>query len=230
MQQFLCDAILCDLDGVLVDSTANVERHWKQWARLHGLDSQEVLALAHGRRTIDTMRAIAPTLATELEAQRLEQASAEDTDGIIAIAGARELVTCLAPSQWAVVTSGSRTLATTRLRAVGLPVPSVFITAEDVTEGKPHPEGYLKAADHLGVSPQRCIVIEDAPAGIQAARAAHMITIAVASSHLPIDLQAAQICIPSLVSLCITSPERSEQITPSLLVTVTATTDNLSIL
>lgn len=226
MQRFLCDAILFDLDGVLVDSTACVERLWYQWAIQHGLDAQEVIARAHGRRTIDTMRAVAPTVAIEEEARGMEQAEIEDTHGLVGIAGAADLLTTLAPSQWAVVTSGSRALATTRLRAVGLPLPSVFITAGDVAQGKPHPEGYLKAASLLGVTPQRCVVVEDAPAGIQAAIAASMTAIAVASTHQPAKLQAAQICVPSLAALHTTHLKRSEPAGPSLAITVTRTIDD----
>ncbi|GHO68343.1 haloacid dehalogenase [Ktedonobacter sp. SOSP1-52] len=223
MQRFHCDAILFDLDGVLVDSTACVERLWYQWAIRHGLDAQEVIACAHGRRTVDTMRAVAPTLAIEEEARRMEQAEIEDTQGLVSITGAADLLTSLAPSQWAVVTSGSRALATTRLRAVGLPLPLIFITAGDVAQGKPHPEGYLKAASLLGVTPQRCVVIEDAPAGIQAALKANMTAIAVASTHQPSELQAARVCVPSLAALHVIHLKGSDQARPSLTITITRT-------
>ncbi|HTK05928.1 MAG TPA: HAD family hydrolase [Ktedonobacteraceae bacterium] len=226
MQQFFSDAILFDLDGVLVDSTPCVERLWYQWANRHGLNFLEIIARAHGRRSIDTIRDIAPDLDVEAEARKMEQAEIEDTNGLVAITGAAELLATLAPSQWAVVTSGSRALATTRLRAVGLPLPSVFITAEDVAEGKPHPEGYLKAADLLGVAPQSCVVIEDAPAGIQAALTADMTAIAIASTHLPADLQAAQTCILSLSALNITHSNKSDRTIPSLTITVTSTADD----
>ncbi|HEY4383216.1 MAG TPA: HAD-IA family hydrolase [Ktedonobacteraceae bacterium] len=226
-RQILSDAILFDLDGVLVDSTPCVERLWYQWAHQHGLDSQEVIARAHGRRTIDTMRALAPNLDVEVEARNMERAEIEDTDGLVAISGAAELLASLAPSQWAVVTSGSRALATARLHAVGLPLPSVFITADDVTEGKPHPEGYLKAASLLGAAPQSCVVIEDAPAGIQAALTANIIAIAIASTHLPADLQSAQVCVPSLAALHITHHAGSGETVPSLAITVTTTIDDL---
>ena len=227
MRQFFSDAILFDLDGVLVDSTACVERLWYQWANQHGLDFQEVIAHAHGRRAIDTMRAVAPHLDLEAEVRVREQAEIEDTNGLIAIAGAAELLATLAPTQWAVVTSGSRKLATTRLHAVGLPEPSVFITAEDVAEGKPHPEGYLKAANLLGIDPQGCVVIEDAPAGIQAALAGGMNAIAVASTHLPADLQVAQACVPSLAALQVTQRNRAGWAEPSLAIAVMTTLDDL---
>ncbi|GHO49821.1 HAD family hydrolase [Ktedonospora formicarum] len=223
MQRFHCDAILFDLDGVLVDSTACVERLWYQWAIRHGLDAQEVITRAHGRRTIDTLRAVAPTLAIEGEVRRMEKAEIEDIQGLMSITGAASLLAGLAPTQWAVVTSGSRALATTRLRAVGLPLPSIFITAEDVTQGKPHPEGYVKAACLLGVPPQRCIVLEDAPAGIQAALKAHTTAIAVASTHQPSELQAARVCVPSLAALHVNQQKASDQAKPSLTITVIRT-------
>jgi mannitol-1-/sugar-/sorbitol-6-phosphatase len=227
MQQIFSDAILFDLDGVLVDSTACVERQWYQWAKRHGLDFQDVIARAHGRRSIDTMRALVPSLDIEAEARRLELAEIEDTNGLIAVAGAAELLATLTPLQWAVVTSGSRRLATTRLHAVDLPLPDIFITAEDVTEGKPHPEGYLKAANLLGVDPQNCVVIEDAPAGIQAALTGGMSALAVASTHLPADLQEAQACVPSLAALQVTQHKRAGRTIPSLVITVTTTLNDL---
>lgn len=201
LKQFMCEAILFDLDGVLVDSTVCIERHWKRWAQRHGVDLQEILTAAHGRRSIDTIRLIAPFLSAESEAQLLEQAEAQDTEGLVTFPGAARLLAALHAQSWAVVTSGSRALATARLHAAGLPLPQVLLTAEDVTSGKPDPEGYLKAAQQLGVLAQHCVVIEDAPAGIQAARTALMPVIAVASTHSPTQLQDADAWIPSLEAL-----------------------------
>jgi sugar-phosphatase len=173
MQTLTCSAILFDLDGVLVDSTACVERHWRMWAARHGLDSEHILSISHGKRTIDTLRAVASHLDLDLEAEarRLEEKEARDLEGIVAVPGAIALVSALLPNHWAIVTSATRAMATARLRATGIPIPRAFITAEQVGQGKPHPEGYLKAAALLGVAPPDCLVIEDAPPGIQAARA-----------------------------------------------------------
>jgi sugar-phosphatase len=222
LRQFTCEAILFDLDGVLVDSTVCIKRHWQVWAEKHGLDLQEILAIAHGRRSVDTIRLIAPSLSAESEAQLLEQIEVQDTEGLITLPGAASLLAALAPQSWAVVTSGSRALATARLEAAGLPVPKVLIAAEDVIDGKPHPEGYVKAAQRLGVGPRQCLVIEDAPAGIQAARAAHIPVIAVATTHSPAQLQDADACIPSLEVLSI-SPTSVSGSAGAAFLTVTVT-------
>jgi sugar-phosphatase len=218
MQHIHCRAILFDLDGVLVDSTACVERHWRMWAKHHGLDAEYILADSHGRRTIDTMRAVAPELATEAEAARLEQTEALDTVGIVAVPGAAELLATLQSVPWAVVTSGSRLMATTRLRFTELPIPPVLITADDVVQGKPAPEGYLKAANLLGINPQDCIVIEDAPPGIEAGRAAQATVIGVATTYPPTALRAASLCIPNLTSLTATTYQADQQAIIKLLI------------
>jgi sugar-phosphatase len=221
MQHINCRAILFDLDGVLVDSTACVERHWRMWAKRHGLDAEYVLADSHGRRTIDTMRAVAPELATEDEAARLEQEEALDTVGIVAAPGAVELLTALQSVPWAVVTSGSHLMATTRLRFTELPTPPVLITADDVEQGKPAPEGYLRAANLLGINPQDCVVIEDAPPGIEAGRAADATVIGVATTYPPTALREASLCIPNLNSITATTYHTDQQAIIKLLISGT---------
>ena len=200
MQEISCRAILFDLDGVLVDSTAIVERHWRLWAAQHDLQSDDLLTHSHGRRTMDTLRAVASHLHLDLEqeAALLEKRATEDTEGLIAVPGAAELLRALPGHCWAVVTSGSNRLATTRLQVVGLPLPRIFITAEQVCQGKPHPEGYLKAATLLGLEPQDCVVIEDAPAGIQAAHAAGSRVIGVTTTFSAADLDEADVVVPEL--------------------------------
>ncbi|QBD81715.1 HAD family hydrolase [Ktedonosporobacter rubrisoli] len=209
MTQFHCDAILFDLDGVLVDSTALIEHHWNLWAKRHGLNLQEILAISHGRRSIDTIQMIAPFLSAESEARLLEDAEEKDTEGLVALPGVARLLNTLDPQRWAVVTSGTPNIATNRLRATGLPLPAILVTAHDVTHGKPDPEGYLKAANLLGIPAHKCLVIEDAPAGIQAAHAAHMQAIAVSTTHAPEALQVAEACIPSLEALNISKSSAS---------------------
>lgn len=218
MQEVSCRAILFDLDGVLVDSTVIVERHWRIWAAQHGLQSEHILANSHGRRTMDTLRAVASHLHLDLEqeAALIENSEIEDTEGLIAVPGAAELLQALPDHSWAVVTSGSHMLATTRLQAVGLPVPQTFVTAEQVCLGKPHPEGYLKAATLLGLEPQDCLVIEDAPAGIQAAHAAGSRVIGVTTTFSVAALNEADFVVPVLSSLHLAFTENNPASTPLL--------------
>ena len=188
-----CDAVLFDLDGVLVDSTACVERHWRIWAVAHALDADETMRFVHGRPTVETIRLVAPHLPAEVEASRLNAAEAFDTAGVVAIEGAADLVRALPPAAWAIATSGTRDTALTRLRHTDVPVPRVLITADDITRGKPDPEPYLLAAAGLNVSPARCVVVEDAPAGISAGRAAGMRVVAVATTHAIAELKDASV-------------------------------------
>jgi sugar-phosphatase len=183
MTTFRCSAVLFDLDGVLVDSTRSVERQWRIWAREHGIDGNKVMAVGHGVRAVDVIRAVAPHLDAEAEVKKLESREADDRDGVVVMPGAVELVGTIPEGRWCVVTSGTRHLASARLRMFGIPVPKVMITADDVADGKPHPGPYLKGAELLGVSPAECLVIEDAPAGIQSAHAGGMKTIALTSTY-----------------------------------------------
>ncbi|MEO8579825.1 MAG: HAD-IA family hydrolase [Gemmatimonadales bacterium] len=180
---FRCKAILFDLDGVLVDSAECVERTWRRWATEHRLDPETVIAAAHGRRAIETVRLVAPELSADAELAALAASESTTSEGINEIAGARELLQALPAGRWAIVTSGIRAVAEFRLRYTGLPIPSVMICADEIAHGKPNPEGYLTAAKRLGYSPADCIVIEDTPAGIEAAHAAGMRTIAVAGTY-----------------------------------------------
>ena len=201
MKTLLCKAILFDLDGVLVNSQTSVEKHWRQWAHQHNLNSEVVLENIHGRRTIETIQQVAPFLSATLEAQRLDHIQASDPSSVVAIEGAIQLLSTLTLDQWAIVTSGSKEIALARLGEAGIPIPSVLISANDVVKGKPHPEGYLQAAQSLNRRPEECIVIEDAIPGIHAAHAAGMVAIAVATTHLASSLQEAEFCIPCLSAI-----------------------------
>ncbi|HMG12056.1 MAG TPA: HAD family hydrolase [Gemmatimonadaceae bacterium] len=198
-----CRAILFDLDGVLVDSAERVEKTWREWAMRHRLDPEHVIAMAHGRRTIETMRLVAPELSTDAEIAALESSEATNPEGVYEIAGARELLRLLPASRWAVVTSGIRAVAEFRLRHTGLPLPTVMICADEITRGKPDPEGYLTAAARLGYSSADCIVIEDAPAGLEAAQAAGMRAIAIATTYPPDGLKAADAVVARLADLSV---------------------------
>jgi len=198
VKQLRCDAVIFDLDGVLIDSMAVIERHWRRWAIQHNLDAAEIMRVAHGRRTVETIRLVAPHLNAEVEAVRFEADEAVDTDGLVRIDGAARLVRSLPRGSWAVATSGTRDVAMTRLRYTGLPMPTVLVTADDVKRGKPDPEAYLLASERLGIVPEGCIVVEDAPAGVEAAHAGGMRVIAVATTHGQEKLESANTVVAYL--------------------------------
>jgi sugar-phosphatase len=190
--------LLFDLDGTLVDSRAVVERHWRRLCERLGLDFAEVLEVLHGVRSADVIRAFAPDADVEAEAASLDAAEEEDTAGLKVVRGAPELLAGLPSGSWAVVTSGHRTLAQGRLRAVGLPVPEIMVCGDEVAHGKPDPEGYLTAAKLLGAAPAACVVVEDAPAGVQAALAAGMRVIGITTTHPASALVGASLVIDDL--------------------------------
>ena len=195
-------AVLFDLDGVLIDSEPAVIRAWTAWAERHGLDPARVLDEIHGRRAGDSIRVLAPAgVDVDAEAAWLERREVEDTEGVVAMAGARELLDGGAAWSRAVVTSGTYAIATARLRAAGLTPPPVLVTAGDVARGKPAPDPYLAGAERLGVEPGRCVVVEDAPAGVSAGKAAGMTVLAVLTTHGAERLQEADARFASLDAL-----------------------------
>ena len=196
-----CDAVLFDLDGVLVDSRAVVERTWARWGARHGLDGRHIAQTAHGRRSLDTVRSMAPWTDALAEVRWLESAELQDTDGLVALPGAKRRLAEVPARRCAVVTSGGRALARLRMNAAGLEMPPVLVAAEDVAAGKPAPEGYLLAAAQLGFAPQRCVVIEDAAPGIAAGLAAGATVIAITTTFGPSNLSAAHVTVESLASL-----------------------------
>jgi len=203
MPNFSCTAILFDLDGVLVDSTGAVDREWRDWGRRKGVDGDAIMAIAHGVRTIEVIRRVAPHLDAEIEASAIESHEAGDQSGVVVMSGALELVKSIPDGHWGVVTSGSRLLAANRLLYCGLPVPEVLVTSDDVTHGKPHPEPYLKGAEGLGFAAAECVVIEDAPAGIAAARAAGMRVIGLASTYKAEKLSEADVVVKDFRELSV---------------------------
>ena len=199
-----CAAILFDLDGVLVDSAECVERTWRRWALSHGLSPEHVRDVAHGRRTTEVIQLVAPHLAAGDETAALARSESTTTEGVYEVPGARALLRSLPSGAWAIVTSGIRDVATLRIRHTGLPMPKVLVCADDIQRGKPDPEGYLTAAAELGVAPADCVVIEDAPAGIEAARAGGMRVIAIGGTFEPAALSGADLVVPRLDSLAVT--------------------------
>jgi sugar-phosphatase len=194
-------AVLFDLDGVLVDSTAAVEEHWRAFAHRHGLDGDALLVDLHGRRMVDIIARALPGMPPEEREREASRVEADEADGAPggtrAIHGALELAAALEGRPWAVVTSGTTPVATARIHAVGLPRPPVLVTGEQVERGKPDPAPYLLAAERLSVPPAECVVIEDAPAGLSAGAAAGCTTVAVTTSHGTTDLAAADHLVDS---------------------------------
>ncbi len=178
-----CEAILFDLDGVLIDSSRCIRRHWEAWTRQHDLDTESLMRVAHGLRTIETMRHVAPHLDVEEEAKRFEMIEIADTEGVVKIEGASQILEGLPEHIWGIVTSGSQELARARLKRAGLPIPDTLISGDDVKRGKPAPDPYLLGAKRMGVTIAQCVVIEDSPAGIVAAKSAGMKVIGIASTH-----------------------------------------------
>lgn len=193
------DAVLVDLDGTLVDSTAPVRRVWIAFAQRHGLDPDEVERFAHGRPSRESVRALTPDADLEAESNAIEAAEIADTDGLVALPGAAQLLS--ADRRLAIVTSCSTALATVRLRASRLAIPDVLVSSDGLERGKPDPTCFLIAAQRLGVDPARCVVIEDAPAGITAGRAAGASVIALRTTHADGDLGDADVIADDIAAL-----------------------------
>jgi sugar-phosphatase len=185
-------ALLFDMDGVLINSIPAVERVWSRWAAERGFNVHEVLRHAHGRPSIATLRDLLPDADHEAENRIIEQAEIDDVDGIVPLPGVKELLAALPHDRWAIVTSCTRPLAEVRIRAAGLPTPELFITANDITHGKPHGEPYQKGAAGLGFAPEQCIVVEDALAGIASGKNAGARVIAFTTTASIDDLVAAR--------------------------------------
>lgn len=194
-------ALLVDLDGTLVDSTAPVRRAWSAFAARHRLDPDEVHRIAQGRPSRETIRQLAPP-GTDCEAESalVERTEVQDTDGVVALPGAEALLRG-ADRPLAIVTSCSSALAAARLEAAGLPVPSVLVSSNGLERGKPDPACFLIGARRLGVDPARCLVLEDAPAGIAAGRAAGATVIALRTSHPEHELREAHAIVDDLAAL-----------------------------
>jgi sugar-phosphatase len=194
-------AILFDLDGVLVDSLLVVERAWRRWAREHDLPAEDLLAVVHGRTAREVIGMFTPHLDAAEQALRVGGYETEHRGELTVLPGARECLSIARQGRWAVVTSGTRALATTRLEVVGLPAPEILITADDVTAGKPDPEPYRRAAAALGVTAAECTVVEDAPMGVLAAKRAGMTVLAVTTTHPAAALGQADLVLPGMTEV-----------------------------
>ncbi|MFB8248459.1 HAD family hydrolase [Streptomyces sp. NPDC001046] len=185
-------ALLFDNDGTLVSSLASVDRCWAQWAAEYGITAQEFARVElHGRPAAEIAADLLPAEIVPEAVARIEDLEVEDVPrgGVHLLPGTRALLDALPADRWAVVTSATRRLAEARLDAVGI-LPKTLVAADDITRGKPDPEPYLLAARALGVDPARCVVLEDAPAGLASGRAAGMTTVALTTTHRAEELHA----------------------------------------
>lgn len=198
-----CQGILFDMDGILISSLGSVERSWTKWALLRGVDPAQAIRIAHGRRSIETVAQLRPDLVAEKENVIVEGFEVEDTDGVHVLPGVLNLLAALPKGRWTVVTSATEPLARVRLAAGGILVPERIITADDVSEGKPHPAPYLAGAALLGFRPEDCVVFEDAPAGAKAGRAAGCTVIGSTFSHSAEELGAAHYLIEDLTGVAV---------------------------
>jgi len=202
-KELTCSGLLLDNDGVLIDASNAIEYCWRTLASLYNLPVDEVLAQVSGRRSRDVINSYAQMLPVTVDEalDQYEQICIEDTTSVQALPGAAELLESLPANCWTVVTSGTRDLTRTRLEAAGLPVPSVLVTAEDVTAGKPDPAPYKLAAERLGFLPKLCLAVEDAPPGLASARAAGCRTLALLTTHKAEQLIGADLYLPNLAHI-----------------------------
>jgi sugar-phosphatase len=198
-----CRGVLFDMDGILISSIGSVERSWTKWAEMRDVDPAYAIRIAHGCRSIETVAILRPDLDPEAENLLIEGLECEDTEGISVLPGALALLAALPPDRWTVVTSATGPLARVRLAAGKIPVPSRFVTAESVSDGKPHPAPYLAGAALLGFRPEACIVFEDAASGAKAGRAAGCTVVATPFSHTVESLEAADYIIPDLTAISV---------------------------
>jgi sugar-phosphatase len=193
--------VLFDVDGTLVDSTQAVVASWREVASRYGVDADAILKVCHGRRDEDVVPEFFPSDVVASVVRQIAELELLHAALVEAIPGAAAVLSTIAEDRWAVVTSGSRVLMTARMRGAGLAIPPVFVTADDVGQGKPDPEGYLLAASQLGVDPVSCVVVEDSPTGVAAGKAAGAFVVALASTHAPESLTHADVVIEDLGEL-----------------------------
>jgi sugar-phosphatase len=199
-----CKGLLFDMDGILISSLGSVELSWSRWARMHGVEPERAIAIAHGRRAVETIACLRPDLDTAFELKVIEDIELADGEGINVLPGVHKLLAALPADRWTVVTSATGRLARMRLAAGGIPVPERIITAESVAEGKPNPAPFLAGAALLGFAPEDCVVFEDSPSGVKSGKTAGCTVVATTFSHSIESLDAANYLVPDLAGVIAT--------------------------
>ncbi len=190
--------ILFDMDGVLVSSIGSVNRCWRRWAAMYEVPGAESFEIPHGTRAIDIVRELRPDIDANEGLRVIEDMEIADTEDLVVLPGVKALLASLPPERWAIVTSATKRLLLGRLQAAGLPIPERIISGDMVERGKPDPEPYRRGAELLGFAPPECVVVEDAPAGVGAGKAAGCRVLGVLGTHAEAQLVEADWITPSL--------------------------------
>jgi mannitol-1-/sugar-/sorbitol-6-phosphatase len=198
-----CQGVLFDMDGILISSLGSVERSWSAWAVSRGIDPALAIRTAHGSRAIETVRLLRPDLDDQAELKVIEDLELFDNEGVAVLPGVTALLSALLDLRWTVVTSATRRLARIRMSVAGIPVPPRYVTADEVTLGKPNPEPYLRGAEVLHLPASKCVVFEDSPSGTRAGRAAGCTVIGTTFSHPIAELSAAHYLVNDLTGIVV---------------------------
>ncbi len=193
------------MDGVLISSIGSVQRCWKVWAKMYGVPDAENFEVKHGVRAIETVKMLRPDIDPDEGVRVIEKLELEDTADLKVLPGVRKLLASIPHDRWLIVTSATRNLLVGRLKAAGLPLPDRLISGDDVINGKPDPEPYRRGAEILGLKPEECVVVEDAPSGVGAGLAAGCRVLGVLGTHTADELHEASWIVPSLENLAVTT-------------------------
>ena len=197
--------LLFDMDGVLISSIGSVSRSWRKWAKMYGVPDADNYEVPHGMRAIEIVKSLRPDIDPQKGLQVIEDIEVDDTDDLKVLPGVKALLESLPADRWAIVTSATKRLTVERLKVAGLPLPERLITADMVERGKPHPEPYMRGAALLGFSSAECVVVEDAPSGVGAGKAAGARVLGVIGTHTLEELHQADWVVGSLEGLKVVS-------------------------
>lgn len=199
--ELCCQGLLFDMDGILISSIPAVERAWAHWCGLRGVDFAYARSILHGCRAIDSVRRLRPNLDAQTEMKIIEDWEVSDGEGVRVLAGIPALLASLPRERWVVVTSATARLAPARMAQAGLARPPRLVSGDDIVQGKPHPEPFLRGAAVLGFEPSQCVVFEDSVSGVAAGRAAGCTVIATTFTNPAEKLAAADYILPDLAGI-----------------------------